>query len=264
MSKRLIVAIVGLVLIAVIVVLNAVVFTVKVIEVDFDTESTAEVDDGLSHSIIAASGIKIGRNIFGVSESKIVSNIEGQVPGVDVINIERVFPNKVIIHVSKRVPVYIISYRESASVTPDYVLADGDMVALEFVNEASESYVKVNGFSLIGQHNCKQGEIISAAFGDEIIYLQNIAAGFYNAGLAPAAFAAFVESVDFDDGVINIVTESGVTIRLGSGLTSADIAERIPKAYTWYLSELAKGDDNDAIKGGILIYSDGEYIHNNY
>ena len=31
-------------------------------------------------------------------------------------------------------------------------------------------------------------------------------------------------------------TRSGVTLRIGSGLTTEDILERIPLAYEWYMS----------------------------
>lgn len=265
MNKRLAVGLVGLVLLVVIIVLNVFVFTVQKIEVDFDVESEIAIDDNLNEKVISSSGIKKGKNIFAVSESKIVNNIEANYPDVNVINIERVFPNKMIIHVSQRVPVYIIAYKGSSQMSAqNYVLADADMVVNKFTDKVDGDYIKVSGFSLIGNHYCNIGKTISVEFGDEVYYLQNIASNFYKLGFTPKAYMSFVDTISFVSDVINIVTKSGVTIRLGNKLTTRDIAERIPKAYEWYKTELKKGDDNPALKTGILIYQNGTFVHNNY
>ena len=169
MNKRLIVLLVGLVLIAVIVVLNAVVFTVKNVSVEYDTSENAVADDSdLTELIISSSGIKKGKNIFGVSESKMVKNIQASVPSVKVVNVERKFPNKVIIHVSKRIPVFIIAYKQSQSALTDYVLVDSDMVVTEVLQEDKAGYTKVSGFTLIGKYGITVGEMLPVEFGDEI------------------------------------------------------------------------------------------------
>lgn len=256
-----IVLLVGLVLIAVIVVLNAVVFTVRSVSVDFDTENSVTVEEGLADKIIAASGIKKGKNIFGVSESKMVKNIEASVPGVRVVNIERKFPDKVIIHVSQRVPVYLINYKQSQSSMDNYVLVDSEMVVLDILDLEKNGYTEVLGFTLLGRYEISVGKTLPVAFGDEIYYLQNIAAGFYNQGLTPSGFVTFVDNINFNGESVDVLTNSGVTIRLGAKLTSAELADRITKAYLWYTSQ---EDGSTSLKEGMAVYNGTEYVWNTY
>lgn len=115
MTKKHVVLIVGLVLIAAIALINGLLFRVKTVTVDFDTETSIQAEEGEAEKIIAASGIKKGKNIFGVSESRMIKNINAALPGVRVVNIERIFPNRIVIHVSKRVPVYLMKYRQNTS-----------------------------------------------------------------------------------------------------------------------------------------------------
>ena len=75
MTKKHVVLIVGLVLIAAIALINGLLFRVKTVTVDFDTETSIQAEEGEAEKIIAASGIKKGKNIFGVSESRMIKNI---------------------------------------------------------------------------------------------------------------------------------------------------------------------------------------------
>ena len=72
MTKKHVVLIVGLVLIAAIALINGLLFRVKTVTVDFDTETSIQAEEGEAEKIIAASGIKKGKNIFGVSESRMI------------------------------------------------------------------------------------------------------------------------------------------------------------------------------------------------
>lgn len=238
MSKKNVALIAGLVFIAVIVLLGVFLFRIQTVTVDFDSESALKVDAAESEKIIAASGIIKGKSIFSLSESKMVRNIENEIHDVKVVNIERRFPNKVVIHVSKRVPVYALGYRLSQSASEGYVLVDGDMTVLGILDEKPEDgkFVTVEGFSLVGRYAIESGKTLPVEFGDQIFYLQNVAAGFYNCGLTPAQFLAFISKVVFESNVTDVKTRSGVTLRIGSGLTTEDILERIPLAYEWYMS----------------------------
>lgn len=73
-------------------------------------------------------------------------------------------------------------------------------------------------------------------FGKSIYYLQNVAAGFYNCKLTPAQFIAFIEKVRFENDVIDLCTRSGVVMRLGGNLTTEQVSERVPLAFSWYKS----------------------------
>ena len=64
-----------------------------------------------------------------------IKNINAALPGVRVVNIERIFPNRIVIHVSKRVPVYLMKYRQNTSDAAKYVVVDGDMVVLGFYDD---------------------------------------------------------------------------------------------------------------------------------
>lgn len=158
MTKKHVVLIVGLVLIAAIALINGLLFRVKTVTVDFDTETSIQAEEGEAEKIIAASGIKKGKNIFGVSESRMIKNINAALPGVRVVNIERIFPNRIVIHVSKRVPVYLMKYRQNTSDAAKYVVVDGDMVVLGFYDDKpdEQSFVFVDGFELVGKYTMKR------------------------------------------------------------------------------------------------------------
>lgn len=258
MNKRSIVLIVGLVIIAIVLVLNGVVFTVKEADVDFDIESSFTVEEGLDERIISASGIRKGKNIFSVSESKIVSNIEASIPTVRVINVERRFPNKIIIHVSRRIPVYAIAYRQNLTTALRYVLVDGDMRVLDLVDSDIGPYTKVEGFSLIGRYGIEVGKTLSVDFGREIFYLQNIVTSFYTAGLTPNGFVEFIKAIRMENDIVYADTNSGVTITLGANLTTADISERIPKAYAWYT---AQPEGSGELTKGTIWYDGEKFVY---
>ena len=143
-------------------------------------------------------------------------------PGVRVVNIERIFPNRIVIHVSKRVPVYLMKYRQNTSDAAKYVVVDGDMVVLGFYDDKpdEQSFVFVDGFELVGKYAIETGRTLPVEFGKSIYYLQNVAAGLYNCKLTPAQFIAFIEKVRFENDVIDLCTRSGVVMRLGGNLTT--------------------------------------------
>ena len=64
MTKKHVVLIVGLVLIAAIALINGLLFRVKTVTVDFDTETSIQAEEGEAEKIIAASGIKKGKKRF--------------------------------------------------------------------------------------------------------------------------------------------------------------------------------------------------------
>lgn len=171
MTKKHVVLIVGLVLIAAIALINGLLFRVKTVTVDFDTETSIQAEEGEAEKIIAASGIKKGKNIFGVSESRMIKNINAALPGVRVVNIERIFPNRIVIHVSKRVPVYLMKYRQNTSDAAKYVVVDGDMVVLGFYDDKpdEQSFVFVDGFELVGKYTIETGRTLPVEFGNRFI-----------------------------------------------------------------------------------------------
>lgn len=248
MTKKHVVLIVGLVLIAAIALINGLLFRVKTVTVDFDTETSIQAEEGEAEKIIAASGIKKGKNIFGVSESRMIKNINAALPGVRVVNIERIFPNRIVIHVSKRVPVYLIKYRNTSDAAK-YVVVDGDMVVLGFYDEEpdEQSFVFVDGFELVGKYTIETGRTLPVEFGKSIYYLQNVAAGLYNCKLTPAQFIAFIKKVKFENGIIDLCTRRGVVMRLGGNLTTEQVSERVPLAYSWY-KNLPEGSDEKTSK----------------
>lgn len=255
MTKKHVVLIVGLVLIAAIALINGLLFRVKTVTVDFDTETSIQAEEGEAEKIIAASGIKKGKNIFGVSESRMIKNINAALPGVRVVNIERIFPNRIVIHVSKRVPVYLMKYRQNTSDAAKYVVVDGDMVVLGFYDDKpdKQSFVFVDGFELVGKYTIETGRMLPVEFGKSIYYLQNVAAGFYNCKLTPAQFIAFIKKVKFENGIIDLCTRRGVVMRLGGNLTTEQVSERVPLAYSWYKS--LPEDSDEKTSDYIAIYN---------
>lgn len=67
MTKKHVVLIVGLVLIAAIALINGLLFRVKTVTVDFDTETSIQAEEGEAEKIIAASGDQKKEKIFSAS-----------------------------------------------------------------------------------------------------------------------------------------------------------------------------------------------------
>lgn len=258
MNKRLLLMFIGFALIALILVLNGTVFTVDEITVAFDSAQDAETESRLSAAIAEASGIKTGKNVFTVSESKAVTNITTAVSGVRVLGIERKFPNKVIIHVSRRVPVMAIPFRDSGTAKIKYAVVDTEMVVLYIADSVQSGVSKVENFRLSGNYEITVGKTLTVKFGDEIFYLQNIAAAFQQGGLSPEEFVSFISTVRFaESGAprFDLLTNSGVTIVIDNAdkLATDGIIGRVKDAYSWYKSF---GETDREITGGFASYDE--------
>lgn len=100
----------------VLIVLNSFVFSIQEVRADCLNSLNNELCD----RVIAASDIKLNKNILFLSENKAVENINSQMPEeVRVINIERKFPDKVWIHFVKLVPVIALEKGNGDFVTCD-------------------------------------------------------------------------------------------------------------------------------------------------
>ncbi|MEG2454489.1 MAG: FtsQ-type POTRA domain-containing protein, partial [Clostridia bacterium] len=240
--------------IALVLILNGTVFTIDTIDVDFDLPQSEKVEQELSASVVSASGLKIGKNVFTVSESTMVKNIQAKVPNVKILGVERIFPNKVVIHASRRIAVLAIPFKQNQSSNFNYAIVDSEMVVLEIKDELPRGLSSVLGFQLIGNYNIAVGKELSVKFGKEVYYLQNIAVSFMKAGLNSEEFSSFVSKISFVGQMIHILTNSGVDIILGSNgeLTSEEISARVMKSYEWY-----KGFSETApeIKSGYAYYN---------
>lgn len=100
----------------VLIVLNSFVFSIQEVRADCLNSLNNELCD----RVIAASDIKLNKNILFLSENKAIENINSQMPEeVRVINIERKFPDKVWIHFVKLVPVIALEKGNGDFVTCD-------------------------------------------------------------------------------------------------------------------------------------------------
>ena len=89
MNKRMLSLLIGLVVIAVLLVVNGCVFVVKSIEIKYETPTnlSEEEQQEFDRNIIEKSGLSIGKNMFIIRESVVTKNIEKNVKDVEVVSI---------------------------------------------------------------------------------------------------------------------------------------------------------------------------------
>lgn len=242
MNKRLLTLFIGLAVIVVLVILNSVVFVVKSIEVQFETPQHIDSIDELTSSIVTASGITEGKNIFTISESKAKRNIEA-LPQIEFLDIER-YPNRVIIYVARRVPVLAIPVAEG--VHTRYVVVDSMMKVISILQnpDAAElsKYTVLENAPLTNESGKLPtvGSTMSTTYGNVITQLQNVAVALQYAGLSPEGIAAWIHSVYLTANTMTLLTVDGVSVDValkehGEVLDTDALNARVQKAYDWWL-----------------------------
>jgi len=199
------------------------VFTISSISVENEVYS-AYIDQA---SIIDASGITKGKNIFFLSESNSSEAIEKAFPYLKVSNIERKFPSKVVIHVDVRQGTMSIPAAEENV----YAIVDGDLKILELVSIDTPVYASathVTGVSL-------ESPVIGTTLSTDINYnaclytLSQVAKG---EGLE---FAGFFAAIRFETDNLYVTLRTGVTIRIDNW-KSVDVMEHLRYALAKYKS----------------------------
>ena len=105
MSKKKKVLIIALAVLLTLIVLAIVLmfttFSLKKLEVEFET-TTSYDSTLLQEEISQNADVEFGKSIFFVNRSKTIESVEQQYPNLKVINIEYKFPNKMIVHLAQR------------------------------------------------------------------------------------------------------------------------------------------------------------------
>jgi hypothetical protein len=230
MNKRLIFLFVGLILIVLIIVLNSTLFTVS--EINISSDCGTDWYDGTS--LIEASGITQGKNIFSISEKKVTDNVEASDPYVRVTSVERIFPNKILIHITLRVPVIAIKISGSNQ----YFITDWELNVIAVAESGSVLY---NDSALIkGITLTVDGEpeaLIGTKLDEEaLLPVSEIAAAAGAMGIYDSGFSAFIEEIDLSTAYHAYVkTNSGVTLVLVTG-TDISVSDYFEAAYSLYVS----------------------------
>ncbi len=256
MNKRMLSLLVGLVIIAVLLVVNGCVFVVKGIEIKYETPTNMSEEEQLEfdQSIIDNSGLAVGKNMFVIRESVVTKNIERNVKDVEVVSIER-YINKIVLYVAVRTPVMAIPVASGISDTK-YVIVDSMMKVLNVVDGTEEELAGlavVESIPLTGG-SVVIGETLSTEYGNVVYQLQNVAVSFQYAGLQPKEFSKFISTIRFTANEMTLVTNEGVSLIIDLKdsnhvvLTTEDLEHRVKRAYEWYL---AVGQN---VSGGYATY----------
>ena len=256
MNKRMLSLLIGLVVIAVLLVVNGCVFVVKSIEIKYETPTnlSEEEQQEFDRNIIEKSGLSIGKNMFIIRESVVTKNIEKNVKDVEVVSIER-YINKIVLYVAVRTPIMAVPIATGIDETK-YVIVDSMMKVLSVVDgtpEELEGLAIVENTPLTGG-SVVVGETLSTAYGNVVYQLQNVAVSFQYAGLAPKEFSKFITRIRVTATEMTLVTNEGVSLLVDLKdknnvvLTTEDIKHRVKRAYEWYL------DVGITVSGGYATY----------
>ena len=105
-KKLIIVLSVIVALLITLIVLMFTLFSLKSVEIEFETGNKIITNEMQSQII---SEIDLGGTVFFKNKDEMTSKIEKKYPYVKVINIETILPNKFIIHIAERQEIYAIT-----------------------------------------------------------------------------------------------------------------------------------------------------------
>ncbi len=114
-NKKLIILFFIILFLAVLVVLDSVLFSVKKVTAycHNDVDNVIQADaTTLSQKVIDGSKIKSGKSIFLLNKDKVIKNVQKNVSDVRVINIEKKFPNRVTIHYAAIKPTFNVRFSD--------------------------------------------------------------------------------------------------------------------------------------------------------
>ncbi|HEY8390231.1 MAG TPA: FtsQ-type POTRA domain-containing protein [Clostridia bacterium] len=146
MRKKLIILFSILTFVAVMIIFNSTVFTVKKIS----AVVTNVQDTSLCQKIIKNADVPV-QSIFFLSEKKIKENVSRSVPEVKVIKIERKFPDKLIIHAYKRTKICYIKYDNVF-----YILGE-DLVVIDIINTRPTGIAELFLYNDVDMINARKG-----------------------------------------------------------------------------------------------------------
>lgn len=271
MDKRVLTLIIIFAVIALALILCATVFLLRHIEVGYTTSGEENI---LSEDkIIAASGLKINKNVLFIKEKQIIANIQSKYPQVKVTNVERVFPNKVIIYVTVRVPILAVKAGEK------YALLDREMFVTDLISESElKNKSKEYGYEFLTvdftlpSDKAVVGKQVSADVSKELCVVQNVIAGYENLGenhgFLNQDVCSFIKRIEIGennkavysegDYIAKIFTVTGVEFRL----PSVNLWKMLSGSYKWYSDTLVSSDVSDAKKlnGGFVIFNGEKFV----
>ncbi len=244
MNKRLIIAFICLVVIAIPIIVISAVFTVGSIDV-------IAIGDGFEYdeeAIIENTGIKLGSSIFTVSEKKAIDNVESKDPTIKVVNIERIFPNKVVLNIVKRIPIVAIKTKDA------YALIDREMRVVEITDTlAGRDLVIYEGYTLDKEGLDLSGIIELPKSNLGVYILDGIVKGFVAKEYVNSRLPAIVRSVsvnyDLSIASVNIETGTSFEIFVNSNVSIKDQLVSVIGIY-----EKDREDESSRIKSGAYYF----------
>lgn len=267
MDKRVLTLIIIFAVIALALILCATVFLLRHIEVGYTTSGEENILS--KDKIIAASGLKINKNVLFIKEKQIIANIQAKYPQVKVTNVERVFPNKVIIYVTVRVPILAVKAGEK------YALLDREMFVTDLISESElKNKSKEYGYEFLTvdftlpSDKAVVGKQVSADVSKELCVVQNVIAGYENLGFLNQDVCSFIKRIEIvennkavyseGDYIAKIFTVTGVEFRL----PSVNLGKMLSGSYKWYSDTSVSSDVSDAKKlnGGFVIFNGEKFV----
>lgn len=263
MDKRVLTLIIIFAVIALALILCATVFLLRHIEVGY--ERSGEENIISKDKIIAASGLKINKNVLFIKEKQIIANIQAKYPQVKVTNVERVFPNKVIIYVTVRVPILAVKAGEK------YALLDREMFVTDLISESElKNKSKEYGYEFLTvDFTLPSGKVIvgkqvSADVSKELCVVQNVIAGYENLDFVNQYVCSFIKRIEIvennkavyseGDYVAKIFTVRGVEFRL----PSVNLGKMLSGSHKWYSDTSVSSDVK--LNGGFVIFNGEKFV----
>lgn len=130
-TKRLIILLISLFLIALAIVASSAVFTVKTIQLNWLTTRNQLISSNVEQ-LTSGTNMPVGDSVFLINKDEIISSIEKKNPYVEVVGIETVFPSTLNIHVGERETLYAMQLNSST-----FAVVDKDLKVLELMTSTT-------------------------------------------------------------------------------------------------------------------------------
>lgn len=237
MNKRLIWIFSAFAVVAIIIIISCVAFTIG--DISVQTATDTQLTEEQKSQIIIDSGIVPRSSIFGINKEIATANIEKNNPSLKVISIVRKEPNKVFINVATRIAIMSIAMDNGK-----FANVDRDLKVVNISEQIPTEISVVDGIIL--PNSLAEGEFLPAT----LAWLKEFAYSALDLSFLDKRFSYFIDKISFD----NSITTSNVKINTNSGvimvLSSTDIGLLFNSAYNYYHNFLS---DVQKSKGYIIL-----------
>ncbi len=275
-SKKFIILISILLIIALIIILASSVFTLKTISFNFLNQRNV-LAKYTTDVFVEDVSVPYGDSIFLINKTKLKDDLESKNAYLEVVSIEKTFPNNIVIHASEREEVYAIKIEDNT-----YAITDKSLKILKFCDK---QYLTQTGYIAPIVVEIEYDNVDLASKGYKICdfiqetgvtdILLSTVNSFVSAGYSITSFKGFASNIKLcESGKFRSSSDSGYDLEFVKTVeisTKYGIKVSINDAYSNIYNKVAMGiatyekiHDSHHTTGEILVYETSDRLMARY